>query len=64
MNAFIFDPFQLREIFHLEFLRRLGGKLSPKSYALKGGVNMRFFSEASASPRTWTWTSRLPTSIG
>jgi len=43
MNGFIFDAFQLREIFHLEFLRRLGGKLSPKSYAVKGGINMRFF---------------------
>jgi hypothetical protein len=37
------DPFSLREVFHLEFLRRLGGTLDPKSYAVKGGVNMRLF---------------------
>jgi hypothetical protein len=43
MNALPFNPLQLREVFHLEFLRRLGGKLSPKSYAVKGGVNLRFF---------------------
>jgi len=38
-----YDSFQLREIFHLEFLRRLGMKLPVRSFALKGGVNMRFF---------------------
>jgi predicted nucleotidyltransferase component of viral defense system len=43
MNSVGIDSFQLREIFHLEFLRRLGGKLSPKSYAVKGGANLRFF---------------------
>ena len=38
-----FDTLSLREAFHLEFLRRLGATLDPKSYALKGGVNMRLF---------------------
>lgn len=37
------DPLSLREVFHLEFLRRLGATLDPKSYAVKGGVNMRLF---------------------
>ncbi|MCJ7586987.1 MAG: nucleotidyl transferase AbiEii/AbiGii toxin family protein [Candidatus Aminicenantes bacterium] len=37
------DPLALREVFHLEFLRRLGGRLDPKSYAVKGGVNLRLF---------------------
>jgi len=36
-------PLEFREIFHLEFLRRLGGKLEPKFFCLKGGANMRFF---------------------
>jgi len=39
----LFDSLQLREIFHLEFLRHLGRKLKPGCYALKGGANMRFF---------------------
>jgi len=34
---------QLREVFHLEFLRWLGRKLKPGAYAVKGGVNLRFF---------------------
>jgi len=38
-----YDSLQLREIFHLEFLRRLGMKLPVRSFALKGGANMRFF---------------------
>lgn len=36
-------PLQLREIFHLEFLRRLGGKIDSKTFAVKGGANLRFF---------------------
>lgn len=32
-----------REVFHLEFLRRLSEKLDPKAFALKGGVNLRLF---------------------
>jgi predicted nucleotidyltransferase component of viral defense system len=44
MNAATpFDPLQLREIFHLEFLRRLTRKIPPPSFALKGGANLRFF---------------------
>ena len=38
-----FDTLQLREIFHLEFLRRLGRKLPAASFAVKGGANLRFF---------------------
>jgi Nucleotidyl transferase AbiEii toxin, Type IV TA system len=38
-----YSPLQLREIFHLEFLRRLGQKIKAQQYALKGGVNLRFF---------------------
>jgi predicted nucleotidyltransferase component of viral defense system len=34
---------QCREAFHLEFLRRMGRKIKPKHYALKGGANLRFF---------------------
>lgn len=37
------NPLQLREIFHLEFLRWLGRKLKARYYALKGGSNLRFF---------------------
>jgi hypothetical protein len=43
MKELVFSPLQLREIFHLEFLRRLGGKLDPKTIAVKGGTNLRFF---------------------
>lgn len=41
MNTY--NPLQLREIFHLEFLRWLGKKIKAENYALKGGVNLRFF---------------------
>lgn len=43
MNNGIYDQLQLREIFHLEFLRWLGRKLKPEKYVLKGGSNLRFF---------------------
>jgi hypothetical protein len=43
MNTISYSPLQLRELFHLEVLRRLAQKLKPGQYALKGGVNMRFF---------------------
>lgn len=43
MNTIFYTPLQIREIFHLEFLRRLAVKLKPDQYVLKGGVNMRFF---------------------
>ncbi|MBI4352675.1 MAG: nucleotidyl transferase AbiEii/AbiGii toxin family protein [Candidatus Omnitrophica bacterium] len=39
----MYDPLQLREIFHLEFLRRFGQKVEGNRYALKGGVNLRLF---------------------
>lgn len=43
MNDGIYSPLQIREIFHLEFLRWFGRKLEGNDYALKGGVNLRFF---------------------
>jgi hypothetical protein len=43
MNDISYSQLQLRELFHLEVLRRLAQKLKPGQYALKGGVNMRFF---------------------
>jgi len=39
----VYNSLQQREIFHLEFLRWFGHKVDIKHYALKGGVNMRFF---------------------
>src|SRR4030042_2308630 len=42
----MYNLLQQREIFHLEFLRRFGRKADPRCYALKGGVNMRFFFES------------------
>lgn len=39
----IYNSLQIREIFHLEFLRWLGKKIKTENYALKGGVNLRFF---------------------
>jgi len=38
-----YNSLQLREIFHLEFLRWLGKKIKAENYILKGGVNLRFF---------------------
>ena len=43
MNKEKYNPLQLREIFHLEFLRWLGRGVKPSYYVLKGGVNLRFF---------------------
>ena len=43
MNESIYNSLQLREIFHLEFLRWLGRKVKVRCYALKGGTNLRFF---------------------
>lgn len=43
MRNKIYNQLQLREIFHLEFLRCLGRKVEPRNYALKGGANLRFF---------------------
>lgn len=42
-----YNPLQLREVFHLEFLRWLGKKINCSHYALKGGVNLRFFYNSS-----------------
>ena len=39
----VYDSLQLREIFHLEFVRWLGRKIKPEHYAVKGGTNLRFF---------------------
>mgnify|MGYP001601104310 FL=1 len=39
----VYNSLQLREIFHLEFLRWLGRKVKPDYYAIKGGTNLRFF---------------------
>lgn len=36
-------PFKIREIFHLLLLKELNKKLASRSFALKGGVNLRFF---------------------
>ena len=38
-----YSSLQLREIFHLEFLRWLSRKVTAEHYALKGGANLRFF---------------------
>lgn len=37
------NQLQLREIFHLEFLRWFNRKVKSAEYALKGGANLRFF---------------------
>jgi len=39
----VYNQLELREVFHLEFLRWLGRKVKAEYYALKGGVNLRFF---------------------
>lgn len=38
-----YSPLQLREVFHLEFLRWLARAVKTDNYVLKGGANMRFF---------------------
>jgi len=43
MNPAIYSPFQIREVFHLEFLRWFTRKLAADRYVLKGGVNLRLF---------------------
>ena len=43
MEQAILTPLQMREVFHLEFLRWFLRKVKAEHYALKGGVNMRFF---------------------
>lgn len=39
----MYNQLQVREIFHLEFLKWFGRKVKSSSYALKGGTNLRFF---------------------
>jgi len=39
----MYTHLQLREVFHLEFLRWFGKRVRTNYYALKGGVNLRFF---------------------
>lgn len=43
MDNIIYNSLQLREIFHLEFLRFLGRKIKVNHYVVKGGANLRFF---------------------
>jgi predicted nucleotidyltransferase component of viral defense system len=43
MNNQNYNSLELREIFHLEFLRWFGRKANSNSYALKGGTNLRFY---------------------
>ncbi|PIW64752.1 MAG: hypothetical protein COW13_00545 [Candidatus Omnitrophica bacterium CG12_big_fil_rev_8_21_14_0_65_50_5] len=43
MNEAMDHSLEIREVFHLEFLRWFGRKLEADRYCLKGGVNLRFF---------------------
>lgn len=43
MEEEVYNDLELREIFHLEFLRLLMKKIKGEFFALKGGSNMRFF---------------------
>ena len=43
MEKEIYTHLQIREVFHLEFLRWFSRKLEAERYCLKGGVNLRFF---------------------
>ena len=43
MKELTYDALQLTELFHIEFLRRMGRKVEAKYYVLKGGTNLRFF---------------------
>lgn len=43
MSSPIYTSLQVREVFHLEFLRWFGRKLEAPHYCLKGGVNLRLF---------------------
>ena len=38
-----YSPLQLRELFHIEFLRWFSRKAKPEYYAVKGGTNLRLF---------------------
>ena len=37
------NSFQIRELFHLAFLRLLALRLTRRDYAVKGGICLRFF---------------------
>lgn len=43
MDTNYYNSLQLREIFHIEFLRVFARKFKPAFYGLKGGVNMRLY---------------------
>src|SRR3989338_465871 len=43
MTSDNYSELQVREVFHLEFLRYFGRRVKPDLYALKGGVNLRLF---------------------
>ena len=43
MTTPIYSPLQIREVFHLEFLRWFARKLEVDRYVLKGGINLRLF---------------------
>ncbi len=43
MESKIYTSLQMREVFHLEFLRWFSRKLEADRYCLKGGVNLRLF---------------------
>jgi len=62
MNKEIYNDLQIREIFHLEFLRRFARKIKAGLYAVKGGANLRFFFKSVRYSDTLgvrsTWNSR------
>ncbi|MGB4520328.1 MAG: nucleotidyl transferase AbiEii/AbiGii toxin family protein [Candidatus Omnitrophota bacterium] len=43
MKENILTPLQMRELFHIEFLRWFSRKVKSAHYAVKGGVNIRLF---------------------
>lgn len=55
-NPMPFTPRELREVFHLLFLRRLLDLAQPALFALKGGVNLRLFFNSRGCRRTWIST--------
>lgn len=47
MNSGIYNQLQIREVFHIEFLRWMAKKIKAECYALKGGTNLRLFFKSS-----------------
>ncbi len=43
MDNTIYTPLQVREVFHIEFLRWFVRRIPAEEYVLKGGVNLRLF---------------------